>query len=260
MPELKNRRAHIGVSVSDTDTGRNIEVSIHLKHRIPFISMSQTDGTGTAKVESSDVAALEYNKAFASAVTDTGAVGALTNVLVDPNNIARFTTVAVIGSLLTQDESMLVHDSKYGDLILVPTLLCMGDGATTDLLADSSIPIDGYQVGGSVRQYTQSLYQEVEANLNIPVPGAELPTKTHLFTITGFREVGGVIKNSGITLGSKYLESDLISCLQMTSIGGTVALGGEVKSARLVKSSNNSYALLPMKAGALADILVVSQL
>jgi len=260
MPKINQRRALVGVSIANTNTARNIEVTIALKHRIPFISMSQIDGSGTVTVESSDVSLLEYNKAFVSKATPVTAIANIANVLVDPTDSTRFTTIGVVASLLTQDESMIVYDAKYRDMILVPSLAFLGDGLAIDLLAGSSSIVDGYQLGGSVRELTTSLYQDVEPNLNIPLPATALPTKSHLMTMTGFREIGGFVNNNGSIFGTKYLESNLGSVIQFASIGGSISLGGEVKTARMVRMTNNSYGLMPMKAGPQADILITAQL
>lgn len=259
MPKINQRRALVGVSVANPNTTRNIEVTIDIKQRIPFISMSQVDGSGIATVESSNVATLEYNKAFASKATPITTIAKMTNILVDPLMPTRFTTIGVVSSLLTQDESMLVYDAKYRDMILVPALAFLGDGLAVNLLSDMSAIVNGFQVGGSVSALTTSLYQDVDPNLNIPLPAAALATKSHLMTMTGFKGIEGLVNNNGIIFGTKYLESDVGSVIQFASIGGSVAIGGNVKTARMVRISNNSYGLMPMKAGPQADILILAQ-
>jgi len=259
MSDLRKRIANVGVSLNNADISRDIEIQINVSLRIPFISMSQLDGTGGSIAESSDVSVLEYNNAFESRLTPSTAITKIKNILVDPVDATRFTTIAVISSLLTQNESVLVHDAKYKDLLLIPSLNFIGDDSSENLLAGTRLVIDAYQVGGSVDGMTESIYQEIQENLNITLPPNPLVTKTHLMTIRGFKGVGGFVNKNGSTFNTKYVESDVGPVLQLSSIGSSLALGGSTKTARLIKTSSISNALLPMKAGDLADVLILAQ-
>ena len=257
MDTLKERTAFLGKSTGDKDISKGMKVTIELTSRLPFIHMSQLAGTGDNEVVANTVAAIQYNKSFSNAEISIDPAVKLKNVLVDEDNPDRYTTIAVLGSLITQNECMLVHDVTFGDLLLIPTMNHLGDSpATEDMFSANELFIDGYQVGGTVGSFTDSMTQSLKENLGLAVPAVITDTKAHMFSIVGFRGMGGSVNNNGQMFGDKYIESRDGSVMQMTSLGSTDLFGEELTAAILANVSPTASALFPSRKSQLDDILI----
>jgi len=254
--ELNIRKSLLGVSPADLSTDRNIKLEIHIMGRLPFITMSQSYGTGQVVTDVGDVATVEYNKSFYSKLSPDIINTKCFNIPVDKDDASRFSLVSTVGSILTQDVSWLIYDAKFKDLILIPSLSLVGDtDKTKDSRKDTTVIIEGYQVGGGVSVLSSNIIQTIE-QLNLEKPPAEFITKSHLMSINGFDDVMMGAMTNGTTFGIKYIELTSQNAIPFASLGPSATLGGDVDVAHMARHSLSSYSLQPGKKIPYDDILI----
>lgn len=257
---LSTRYAYLGISENNKDISRNIRVQINLKGRLPLISLSQASGYGK---NTPGTAPTGYNMSISELEVSDNVLTRGFNVLVDKADTDRYKLIAVITSKVTRNESYLVYDAKYTDMILIPSLLDFGEeSGNSDILRGNKFNIDGYLVGGSSGLENGQILSINNSSLskaNLPAPITTISSTTYVMNI----QVGDMVKreqthnNVGIMLGNDYLESDKRPVCELVSLGKTSDLfNTSIPMVRLIKQSMKQYNMQDIGRVSAEDMLI----
>lgn len=255
--KYNERIAKLGVSGTNPDISRDITVELFVEGTFPIIAMSQTDGAGPVTTESSVIDSVEYNRAVASTLTETDPASVY-NVLVDPDDPARYLLMGKVNMILTKDAYVLYYDKKYKDILLVPDMTSVGNGVRENASSSQQLIYSIYSVGYSDQYHDKPTDVAVMTETTyprLPEPTPILKTKTHVMSIG--RTTSGPHNNFGVMMGNVYAESGVHGHTNAISIGSTATLfGGPINVGLPIRKFSSEVKLLPAHTDA-EDLLIV---
>jgi hypothetical protein len=248
--KIDMRYALLGESTRNFDTSRNIKVYMKIKGNLPIISYAQSSGSGNVTedvVNPRSAVDVTYNTEIAKAGVLWKVVrNKIKNIPVDPDDKGRYKLFGLVASMVTEREGYLVYDSKYKDILLIPTLLEIGDSdKTKDIFRGNSFTIDAYTVGNKILGNTgnniiSSKIKHPSDSGSIPPPIRPIDTVVRLMNL-GVANSIGIDDNYGIAFGTVYIETTRNKLAQMVSLGSTKRLfNDKVFAYRLIKNSFSS--------------------
>jgi len=239
-----------------TDVSRNITVVATVYARIPFVSMSQTDGIGENEVENTTAEATDYNRSIASVVYPVPAPGELHNAPFDEDFPDRFTLVGYVADVTQYSDSYLFHDAKHKDLILLPSLDSLGAGDDIDICKNMVIRLNIHAVGVSMSGELETPFAPPNSKgVNVSSVTPQANTKSH--AITTYNGTNNAFDNFGRSIGDNYLESRAVGIQNFMSLGNSNALFGvKVPTYRAITYMVNKVKYIYVGHRDIADVLI----
>ena len=261
---ITNRHGFVGISEDDKDTGRNIRVTVEIVGRLPFFTLAQASGAGDIFHDIDNFDEIHYNIEIADAAVPDIVPAETKNVLVDPDDADRFMTVAKVASILTDKEAHIVYDAKYKDLILIPTLLELGDSPmSVDHLKGSNVVIKGYQVGGRISTSPADVLEfpppaHVSDGPGFIKPPTTISTKSYIMRLH-MRGIKSRYNGGGMQLGEIMVETDSNPLIEVASLGPVGRVFGpnvNVHLNKLIRTDFSNYSLVSSGQGQADDLLL----
>ena len=252
-------------------------IDLNLSTEVPFLSLSQAEGVGAITTPTGTT----YNLSKKSAADSANLAKATLRVCgmtveneflpnTDPavpnpdytGLYDRYTTVALLESLITRREMVLVYDAVEGSFFVMPPVYSFADSITPTTCGSHTITMAGYYVGkpqGGRKELRGGSGLLRNQNYTMINKDTQLATTTHVMEMDVYGSNVANFEAAGLMLdANNYIESTRVPIIELVSLGApsTWLTTSKTNVSKLIKVSGVTYH--PFEAGLIevSDLLI----